>query len=90
MHRHYMKRPSYPFVVVPCCADGDGMNILRFQAAADATPSGMVSVIGLDSGKVDEICAKACEMVGEEGAVKIANYLCPGNYAVSGSIAVRL
>ena len=63
---------------------------LCFQAAADATPSGMVSVIGLDSAKVDEICAKACEMVGEEGAIKIANFLCPGNYAVSGSIPVRL
>jgi hypothetical protein len=50
----------------------------------------MISIIGLDSGKVEEICAKACEMVGEEGAIRIANYLCPGNYAVSGSIAVIL
>lgn len=50
----------------------------------------MVSVIGLSSDKVDEICAKACEMVGEEGAIKIANYLCNGNYAVSGSIPASL
>ena len=27
------------------------------QAAADATPSGMVSVLGLDQGKVEELCA---------------------------------
>lgn len=27
------------------------------QAASDATPSGMVSVVGLDSDKVAELCA---------------------------------
>lgn len=114
------------------------------QAAADAKPSGMVSVIGLDSDKVAELCAvggwvagwaahrgtramldlpvskqawrraagcqptalrsvrmpavpmsswrhpseplqAATAEVGADKAVKIANYLCPGNYAVSGS-----
>ena len=50
------------------------------QAASDATPSGMVSVIGLEESKVEELCsaARAC------GTLEIANRLCPGNIAVSG------
>lgn len=59
------------------------------QAAADAVDSGMVSVIGLDSSKVKELCAAATERVGADKPVQIANYLCPGNYAVSGSSEVR-
>ena len=55
------------------------------QAAADAKASGMVSVIGLDSAKVAELCQAATEEVGADKPVKIANFLCPGNYAVSGS-----
>lgn len=58
------------------------------QAAADAADSGMVSVIGLGSDKVKEICAAANKRVGSD-AIQIANYLCPGNYAVSGSMEVR-
>lgn len=58
------------------------------QAAADAADSGMVSVIGLDSDKVKEVCAAANERVGSD-AIQVANYLCPGNYAVSGSMEVR-
>lgn len=53
------------------------------QAASDAVDTGMVSVIGLGKDKVDEICAAASEKSGE--SIKIANYLCNGNYAVSGS-----
>ncbi|KAL6759079.1 malonyl coenzyme A acyl carrier protein transacylase [Haematococcus lacustris] len=68
----------------------DGLRLVKLrgesmQAAADASPSGMVSVVGLDSSKVAELCAAATAEVGEDKAVKIANYLCPGNYAVSGS-----
>lgn len=33
-----------------------------------------------------ELCAAATKEVGEENAVQIANYLCKGNYAVSGSV----
>jgi [acyl-carrier-protein] S-malonyltransferase len=40
----------------------------------------MVSVLGLDMAKLEEVCAAA----GPVSAVRIANYLCPGNYAVSG------
>merc|ERR1719453_2317554 len=45
----------------------------------------MASVIGLDSEKVSDLCAAASEATGE--SVQIANYLCPGNYACSGSMA---
>uniref|UniRef100_A0A7S2WHJ2 Malonyl-CoA:ACP transacylase (MAT) domain-containing protein n=1 Tax=Eucampia antarctica TaxID=49252 RepID=A0A7S2WHJ2_9STRA len=53
------------------------------QAASDAVDTGMVSIIGLDKDKVGELCDAASEKSGE--SVQIANYLCNGNYAVSGS-----
>jgi len=66
----------------------DGVKIIKvrgeaMQAASDAVDSGMVSVIGLDSTKTSELCEKATEISGEK--IAIANYLCNGNYAVSGS-----
>lgn len=52
------------------------------QAASDATPSGMVSVLGLEPAQV----AALCEQVRRAGEIlQPANYLCPGNIAVSGS-----
>ena len=68
----------------------DGVKLVKLrgesmQAAADATPSGMASVIGLSAEKVDEVCKAASEQTGGE-PVQIANYLCNGNYAVSGSV----
>eukprot|EP01023_Acetabularia_acetabulum_P047147 TRINITY_DN4951_c0_g1_i5.p2 TRINITY_DN4951_c0_g1~~TRINITY_DN4951_c0_g1_i5.p2 ORF type:complete len:356 (-),score=82.11 TRINITY_DN4951_c0_g1_i5:152-1219(-) len=70
----------------------DGLKLVKLrgesmQAAADLEPSGMVSIIGLPQEKVEEICSKVCDSLGDPEAIKIANYLCPGNYAVSGSIA---
>jgi [acyl-carrier-protein] S-malonyltransferase len=67
----------------------DGVRITKargeaMQAASEAVQSGMASVIGLDSDKVAELCAAAAEASGEP--VAIANYLCPGNYAVSGAM----
>src|SRR5688500_12398310 len=53
------------------------------QAAADATPSGMVSVLGLTSDKVEELCTKASAA----GKVQIANLLCSSNIVVSGTKA---
>ncbi|KAG1678897.1 hypothetical protein FOA52_003565 [Chlamydomonas sp. UWO 241] len=69
----------------------DGLRLVKLrgesmQAAADAVKSGMVSVVGLSSDKVAELCAAATADVGADKPVKIANFLCPGNYAVSGSI----
>jgi [acyl-carrier-protein] S-malonyltransferase len=46
------------------------------QAAADATPSGMVSILGLDQSKARG-----------KGLIEIANLLCPGNIVVSGTTA---
>jgi len=71
-------------------ADGLKLVALRgasMQAAADAAPSGMVSVIGLDAGRVAELCAAATSAAGPGQGVAIAIYLCPGNYAVSGGLA---
>ena len=64
----------------------DGLRVVRargeaMQAAAEANPSGMVSILLLDPEKVEEICQQASEA----GPVQIANYLCPGNLVVSGT-----
>lgn len=37
----------------------------------------MVSIIGLDSEKVQQLCDAANEEVDEANKVQIANYLCP-------------
>ncbi len=53
------------------------------QDAADASPSGMMSLLGLERDKIEELCNQA-----REGDVlQIANLLCPGNIVVSGSKA---
>jgi [acyl-carrier-protein] S-malonyltransferase len=52
------------------------------QEAADATPSGMVSILGLERVEVEALCEKARN--GE--ILKIANLLCPGNIVISGSL----
>ncbi|QCD77841.1 Malonyl CoA-acyl carrier protein transacylase [Vigna unguiculata] len=69
----------------------DGLKLVKLrgeamQDAADAAKSAMVSVIGLDSEKVQQLCDAANEEVSEAEKVQIANYLCPGNYAVSGGL----
>jgi [acyl-carrier-protein] S-malonyltransferase len=65
---------------------GDGLRVVQrrgeaMQAAADATPSGMVSVLGLEQPQVEELCAAAR---GNE-TLEVANLLCPGNIVVSGT-----
>jgi [acyl-carrier-protein] S-malonyltransferase len=66
----------------------DGLRLVAergaaMQAAADATPSGMVSVLGLEREQLDALCA---ELRGDD-VLQVANLLCPGNIAVSGSEA---
>ena len=53
------------------------------QAAADANPGTMLSVLSVERGPVEEMVAAA------RGAdvLEIANFLCPGNLVVSGSRA---
>ncbi|MGI9515615.1 MAG: ACP S-malonyltransferase [Pirellulaceae bacterium] len=67
----------------------DGLKLVRerglaMQAAADAQASGMVSVLGLESDKVAELCDAARQ---PNEILQIANYLCPGNIVVSGHVA---
>lgn len=66
----------------------DGLTLVQrrgsaMQEASDATPSGMVSILGLERVEVESLCEKAR---GEE-TLKIANLLCPGNIVISGSLA---
>lgn len=64
-----------------------GLSVVRqrgeaMQDAADATPSGMVSILGLDLAKVQALCDES-RRPGE--VLQVANHLCPGNIVVSGS-----
>lgn len=66
----------------------DGLRLVQrrgqaMQAAADATPSGMVSIIGLERVQVEALCEQARN--GE--LLQVANLLCPGNIVVSGTLA---
>jgi [acyl-carrier-protein] S-malonyltransferase len=53
------------------------------QEAADASPGGMVSILGLERVEVEALC----EAVRDGETLKIANLLCPGNIVISGSLA---
>lgn len=53
------------------------------QDAADATPSGMVSILGLERPQVEALVEQA--RGGE--TLEIANLLCPGNIVISGTVA---
>lgn len=64
----------------------DGLEVVHqrgqaMQAAADANPSGMISILGLERDKVDEICEQARD-AGQ--VLQVVNLLCPGNIAISG------
>lgn len=64
----------------------DGLRVVQqrgraMQDAADAVPSGMVSILGMEVPKIQELCNQAR---GEGEVLQIANYLCPGNIVVSG------
>ena len=66
----------------------DGLRVVKrrgeaMQAAADGTPSGMVSILLLDRPAVEKICEEASA----HGSIQIANFLCPGNLVVSGENA---
>ncbi|MBY0514926.1 MAG: ACP S-malonyltransferase [Gemmataceae bacterium] len=66
----------------------DGLKVVKargeaMQAAAVATPSGMVALIGVDVADVEVLVSEAKAA----GTLEIANYLCPGNTVVSGALA---
>lgn len=51
------------------------------QAAADSTEGGMVGVIGLEEGQVEQLCEEA----GEGEILRGVNFNCPGQIVISGS-----
>ena len=66
----------------------DGLKLVQkrgraMQDASDATPSGMVSILGLERSQVEELCDQARG----DGTLQIANLLCPGNIVISGTNA---
>jgi len=66
----------------------DGLRVVQrrgeaMQAAADAHAGAMVSVLGPEPARVEELCATASRA----GMVRVANLLCPGNIVISGSKA---
>lgn len=65
----------------------DGLMLVQkrgaaMQEAADATPSGMVSILGLELDKVKALCDQARD--GE--VLEIANLLSPGHVVISGTV----
>ena len=54
------------------------------QRACELNPSTMAAVLGLDDAKVEEICQHISNEVGE--VVVAANYNCPGQLVISGSL----
>jgi len=66
----------------------DGLKLVKrrgeaMQAAADASDGGMVSIIGLDEAKTQELCDKARE----GDLLEAVNFNCPGQIVVSGTTA---
>ena len=66
----------------------DGLMLVQqrgaaMQDASDATPSGMVSILGLERSQVEALCAKARG----DDILEIANLLCPANIVISGTNA---
>jgi [acyl-carrier-protein] S-malonyltransferase len=67
---------------------GDALRVVAergaaMQAASDAARSGMISILGFDRVKVEQLCQECAQ--GE--VLQIANLLCPLNIVVSGSKA---
>jgi [acyl-carrier-protein] S-malonyltransferase len=67
----------------------DGLQLVAIRAnamqkACEQTPSTMAAVLGPDDEKVEEICKQVQEETGE--VVVPANYNCPGQLVISGSI----
>ncbi|MFN6341763.1 MAG: ACP S-malonyltransferase [Bacteroidota bacterium] len=54
---------------------------MAMQKACEIQPSTMAAVLGLDDAKVEEVCASVTD-----GVVVAANYNCPGQLVISGSV----
>lgn len=69
---------------------GDALRLVAIRAGAmqkacEANPSTMAAVLGLDDDKVEEICQHITNETGN--VVVAANYNCPGQLVISGSLA---
>jgi [acyl-carrier-protein] S-malonyltransferase len=53
---------------------------LAMQKACEAQPSTMAAIVGMDDETVEQVCAET------EGVVVAANYNCPGQLVISGSV----
>ncbi len=53
---------------------------IAMQKACEVTPSTMAAILGLDDKKIEQICAET------EGIVVAANYNCPGQLVISGTV----
>lgn len=53
---------------------------MAMQAACEAEPSTMAAILGLENEIVEDVCSKV------DGVVVAANYNCPGQLVISGSI----
>lgn len=67
----------------------DGLQLVAaragaMQKACEKQPSSMAAVLGLEDSKVEEICAAVSQETGE--VVVPANYNCPGQLVISGSV----
>ena len=74
-------------VASKCLSFEDGLQLvhkraLAMQKACDRTPSTMAAVLGMDDEKVADICLRVTDEV-----VIAANFNCPGQVVISGSIA---
>ena len=63
----------------------DGLSLvskraMAMQKACEAVPGTMAAILGLDDAKVEEACASI------DGVVVAANYNCPGQLVISGSV----
>ncbi len=72
-------------VVAGVLSFDDGLKLvsaraMTMQKACETTPSTMAAVLGLADGKIEQICSEI------DGVVVPANYNCPGQLVISGSI----
>lgn len=68
----------------------DGLKLVAaranaMQKACELQPSTMAAILGLEDAKVEEVCAEVSANAGK-GVVVPANYNCPGQLVISGTI----
>lgn len=68
----------------------DGLKLVAaranaMQLACEKQPSTMAAILGLEDGKVEEVCALVTREAGK-GVVVPANYNCPGQLVISGTV----